>query len=239
MRLALLAVCLTGVAALPLAQRTPASQAPTTTSARTPNIILIHADDLGWGDLSSYGQQRYRTPNIDRLATEGTRFTQYYSGSTVCAPVARGADDRAAHRSRTHPRQRRDPARGCRPDDGRALPGARLSDGARRQVGTRLRRHAGPAREAGLRRDVRLSHRTSSPIASTPIGCGRTARGSRSRRHATSPATCSRPPPSTSSIAQPPAPSSCIWPIRCRTPNSARLTRRSRRSSVAFRRHRS
>jgi arylsulfatase A len=51
-----------------------------------PNIILIHADDLGWGDLSCYGQARFSTPNIDRLAAEGVRFTQYYAGSTVCAP---------------------------------------------------------------------------------------------------------------------------------------------------------
>jgi arylsulfatase A-like enzyme len=51
-----------------------------------PNIILIHADDLGYGDLSVYGQKRFTTPSLDRLAREGTRFTQYYSGSTVCAP---------------------------------------------------------------------------------------------------------------------------------------------------------
>jgi arylsulfatase A-like enzyme len=56
-------------------------------SAQTrPNIILIHADDLGYGDLSSYGQRKFKTPNIDRLAAEGMRFTQYYAGSTVCAP---------------------------------------------------------------------------------------------------------------------------------------------------------
>ncbi len=51
-----------------------------------PNILLIHADDLGYGDLSVYGQQRFETPALDRLAREGIRFTQYYSGSTVCAP---------------------------------------------------------------------------------------------------------------------------------------------------------
>jgi len=51
-----------------------------------PNILLIQADDLGFGDLSAYGQQRFSTPHLDRLAREGTRFTQYYSGSTVCAP---------------------------------------------------------------------------------------------------------------------------------------------------------
>lgn len=53
---------------------------------RKPNIIFILADDLGYGDLGCYGQQRIRTPNIDRLAAEGLRFTQFYAGSTVCAP---------------------------------------------------------------------------------------------------------------------------------------------------------
>ncbi|MCB0656139.1 MAG: sulfatase-like hydrolase/transferase, partial [Saprospiraceae bacterium] len=44
------------------------------------------ADDLGYGDLGCYGQTRIPTPNIDRLAREGLRFTQFYAGSTVCAP---------------------------------------------------------------------------------------------------------------------------------------------------------
>ncbi|MCK4957883.1 MAG: arylsulfatase, partial [Planctomycetes bacterium] len=51
-----------------------------------PNIIYIMADDLGYGDLSCYGQNKFQTPNIDRLANEGMLFTQHYSGSTVCAP---------------------------------------------------------------------------------------------------------------------------------------------------------
>ena len=51
-----------------------------------PNIIYILADDLGYGDLSCYGQEKFSTPNIDRLAKEGIRFTRHYSGSTVCAP---------------------------------------------------------------------------------------------------------------------------------------------------------
>ena len=51
-----------------------------------PNILLIQADDLGYGDLSSYGQTHFRTPSIDALAAGGIRFTQYYAGSTVCAP---------------------------------------------------------------------------------------------------------------------------------------------------------
>jgi arylsulfatase A len=51
-----------------------------------PNIIYILADDLGYGELGIYGQKRIRTPNIDRLAREGMRFNQHYSGSPVCAP---------------------------------------------------------------------------------------------------------------------------------------------------------
>lgn len=55
-------------------------------SEEKPNIIYIMADDLGYGDLSCYGQKKFKTPNIDRLASEGMKFTQHYSGSTVCAP---------------------------------------------------------------------------------------------------------------------------------------------------------
>src|SRR3989442_7572924 len=51
-----------------------------------PNVLLIQADDLGYGDLSAYGQARFKTPALDRLAREGIRFTQYYAGSTVCVP---------------------------------------------------------------------------------------------------------------------------------------------------------
>jgi arylsulfatase A len=51
-----------------------------------PNVIRIMADDLGYGDLGSYGQTLIRTPNLDRLAAEGIRFTQYYAGSSVCNP---------------------------------------------------------------------------------------------------------------------------------------------------------
>src|SRR5258708_17807070 len=51
-----------------------------------PNIVIVQADDLGYGDLSSYGQSQFRTPSLDRLAAAGIRFTEYYAGSTVCAP---------------------------------------------------------------------------------------------------------------------------------------------------------
>lgn len=55
-------------------------------SARRPNVIFILADDLGYGDLGCYGQTRIATPNIDKLAAEGVRFTQAYAGAAECAP---------------------------------------------------------------------------------------------------------------------------------------------------------
>jgi uncharacterized sulfatase len=51
-----------------------------------PNVILVLADDLGYGELGAYGQRLIRTPNLDRLAREGMRFTDFYAGSPVCAP---------------------------------------------------------------------------------------------------------------------------------------------------------
>ncbi len=54
--------------------------------AKRPNVIYILADDLGYGDLSCYGQEKFETPHIDTLAKQGIQFSQHYSGSTVCAP---------------------------------------------------------------------------------------------------------------------------------------------------------
>src|SRR5512133_491908 len=55
-------------------------------AAAPPNIVFILADDLGCGELGSYGQKTIATPQLDRMAAEGVRFTQFYAGSTVCAP---------------------------------------------------------------------------------------------------------------------------------------------------------
>jgi arylsulfatase A-like enzyme len=74
------------VALLTLAFLAPRTKAAQTTAARPPNIVFILADDLGIGHLGCYGQDKIKTPNVDRLATEGMKFTQFYAGANVCAP---------------------------------------------------------------------------------------------------------------------------------------------------------
>src|SRR5439155_10156451 len=59
---------------------------PSFAAERKPNVILILADDLGYGELGCYGQKKIKTPSLDRMAKEGLRFTQFYCGSPVCAP---------------------------------------------------------------------------------------------------------------------------------------------------------
>jgi arylsulfatase A-like enzyme len=81
-RTAIAAALCVVVLAVPWSHGSPAAQ-PTRTA---PNVLLIQADDLGYGDLSVYGQARFETPSLDRLARDGITFTQYYAGSTVCAP---------------------------------------------------------------------------------------------------------------------------------------------------------
>ena len=81
-RLQLASIALIAAAAV----LTHAASRPAVQRTGPPNVLLIQADDLGYGDLSAYGQSRFQTPALDRLAREGTRFTQYYAGSTVCAP---------------------------------------------------------------------------------------------------------------------------------------------------------
>lgn len=56
-------------------------------NVQRPNVVFILADDLGWGDLSIDGQQNYQTPHLDKLASEGVRFSQAYSSSPVCTPT--------------------------------------------------------------------------------------------------------------------------------------------------------
>jgi len=76
----------TGAAAAGMAALSARGALAGEAAAMRPNIVLIVADDLGYGDLGSYGQLQIQTPNLDRMAHEGMRFTQAYAGSTVCAP---------------------------------------------------------------------------------------------------------------------------------------------------------
>ena len=84
----LTAVC--GLALLAVTSRGAAPLAGETTgqpgSDRPPNIVIITADDLGWGDLGSYGHPNIRTPHLDRMAAEGQRWTSFYSQAPVCSP---------------------------------------------------------------------------------------------------------------------------------------------------------
>ncbi len=77
-----LAVLLLAVAAL-----LPGAAVGAAPASRPPNLILILADDLGYGDPGAFGQHRIRTPNLDRMAGEGMKFTQFYPGAAVCAPT--------------------------------------------------------------------------------------------------------------------------------------------------------
>ncbi len=136
-----------------------------------PNIILIQADDLGYGDLSAYGQAKFSTPGIDRLAREGIRFTNYYSGSTVCAP------SRAALMTGMHTGhgvdswQRRDSAARQRRDSRHAAARRWIQDRSHRQVGTRRCRHLRATGQEGIRLLVRLSRSSprASPVHRSPV----------------------------------------------------------------------
>jgi arylsulfatase len=75
-----------GIASLYLMSGLTKAAIPAPAEGNKPNIIYILADDLGYGDLGCYGQKLIETPNIDRLAANGIRFTQHYSGAPVCAP---------------------------------------------------------------------------------------------------------------------------------------------------------
>lgn len=76
-----------GGIALPLMAASFTSCSPSPEESRKPNIIFILSDDLNWGDLGCYGQEKIKTPNIDRIAGEGIRFMNAYAGSAVCAPA--------------------------------------------------------------------------------------------------------------------------------------------------------
>lgn len=93
---------------------------PASEGAERPNLIWVMADDLGYGELGCYGQKVIRTPQIDRMAAEGMRFTRFYAGATVCAP-SRSVLMTGQHHGRTRVRGNAGPtnpvAQALRPDD--------------------------------------------------------------------------------------------------------------------------
>ena len=75
-------ICAAWLAAFTMLAASPASAQ----EARRPNVVLIFADDLGYGDIGVYGHPTIRTPHLDRMAAEGMKFTQFYVGASVCTP---------------------------------------------------------------------------------------------------------------------------------------------------------
>ena len=75
------------LAAVVLSASWAAAESPKVAPSRRPNIVLFLIDDLGWTDLSCMGSKLYETPNLDRLAADGLRFTHAYSACTVCSPT--------------------------------------------------------------------------------------------------------------------------------------------------------
>ncbi|MEZ6197579.1 MAG: arylsulfatase [Planctomycetota bacterium] len=75
-----------GIGLFLLAAGLPAQDPAPAPAPRLPNVVVILADDLGYGELGCYGQEKIATPNLDRLATQGMRFTRHYAGAPVCAP---------------------------------------------------------------------------------------------------------------------------------------------------------
>ena len=122
------------LALLPAPDRLPKAAAAQQTR---PNIILIIADDLSWGDLGCYGQKQILTPNIDRLAREGMRFTNAYAGNSVCAP-SRSCLMQGLHpgHARVRGNAYRSYREGLAKDDGNS-PRRGLLDRAVRKMGTR------------------------------------------------------------------------------------------------------
>ena len=65
-------------------------QLESTPATETPNVIIINCDDLGFGDLGCFGHPNIRTPNLDRMAAEGQKWTSFYSADPVCTPSRAG-----------------------------------------------------------------------------------------------------------------------------------------------------
>ena len=190
--------------------------------ASRPNIVLIQADDLGYGDLSAYGQAQFATPGLDRLAREGIRFTNYYAGSTVCAP-SRAALMTGLHTG--HAWIRGNGEVPLREEDVTVAMVLRDAGYRTAVIGKWGLGHARDDRAAGpegIRLRLRLprSPARASAVHRSPVS-QRRAGGDRPRRATTS-TICSRRRPTRSSRNGTRSRSSCISTTRCPTPSCAR-----------------
>ncbi len=77
------------ILAVATAAAAPAAPARAADPPPRPNVVIILADDLGYGDLGCYGHPRFKTPHLDRMAAEGVRLTQFNAPMPFCAPTAR------------------------------------------------------------------------------------------------------------------------------------------------------
>ena len=172
--------CLTLTLLIGLAPEGAAPLASAAESAPRPNIVFILADDLGYGDVGCYGQKRIQTPNIDRLAKEGLRFTDFYAGCTVAPSrcvlmtgITRGmrifAGTRARAAGDSGPAAER-----C--DVCRSAEDGRIFDGAVRQMGPGRRRNDRHADEERLRLLLRLHQPVPCPQLLPGVSDSRTKR---------------------------------------------------------------
>ena len=133
--------------------------------ARRPNVVLIITDDVGYGDFGVYGAPDVKTPNIDRLARQGVKLTDFYANASNCSPTRAGLisgryQQRSRSNGRSADRRSADSVKACRSPAARCriCSRTRLRHGAGRQVASRL--HAGVQSErARLRLLLRLQER--------------------------------------------------------------------------------
>ena len=199
---------------------------------RPPNLIVILADDLGYGDVCAYGCTTTRTPNIDALAKSGARFTPGLRHGAGVQPVARRAHDRplpAALRSRVQRRRHRPRGQGRarhaarREDDAGVPEGARLRHRDGRQVASRLEREAAPD-VAWLRRVLRVPARRQ-PLPRPARAARRPLRRARARGRGSSQHRSRRSTPSCAAAKRSTSPSTSPTRSRARRSRSSTGTR--------------
>ena len=152
-----------------------------------PNIVVILADDTGYGDLSCYGATKVKTPNLDKLASQGMRFTDAHCAAAVCTPtryaLLTGQYAWRHEPARTDSERRVAACDPARPDDRvQTAQASGLRHGRRRQMaprtGRKTRRTTTPRSSRGQGKSASITHSSFRPLAiASPACTSRTARG--------------------------------------------------------------